>query len=199
MKNNDIRSREEITAALHQALRDNDTEAYNKTFDELLQRISLDIRAEYREEVENMRRENDTAILASRGVRQLTSTERDFYNRVLDAMRSADPKQALNNIDAVLPTTTIDSIFQQLSTEHPLLSKISFMPTRGAIKMLMNTNGDQRGAWGKLTAAITEELTSGFKVVDTTLAKASAFMPVAKAELDLGPEWLDRYIYYKYF
>ena len=194
MKNNDIRSREEITAALHQALRDNDTEAYNKTFDELLQRISLDIRAEYREEVENMRRENDTAILASRGVRQLTSTERDFYNRVLDAMRSADPKQALNNIDAVLPTTTIDSIFQQLSTEHPLLSKISFMPTRGAIKMLMNTNGDQRGAWGKLTAAITEELTSGFKVVDTTLAKTSAFMPVAKAELDLGREWLDRYV-----
>lgn len=194
MRNNDIRSREEITAAMHQALRNNDADAYQKSFDELLDRIGLDIREEYREEVESMKRENDTAILAARGARQLTAEERDFYNEVLTAMRSADPKQALANADAVMPDTVIDSIFDQLATAHPLLSKINFVPTRGAIKLLMNTNGDQRGAWGNLTATITEELTSGFKVVDATLAKASAFLPVAKAQLDLGPEWLDRYV-----
>lgn len=194
MRNNDIRSREEITAAMHQALRDNNSEAYQAAFDELLDRIGLDIREEYRQEAEAMRRENDTAILAARGARQLTAEERDYYNKILAAMRSADPKQALTNVDAVMPETVIDSIFDQLATDHPLLSKINFVPTRGAIKTLMNTNGDQRGAWGNLTAAITEELTSGFKVVDATLAKASAFLPVAKAQLDLGPEWLDRYV-----
>ena len=39
-----------------------------------------------------------------------------------------------------------------------------------------------------------EELTSGFKEVDAGLYKLSAFIPVCKAQLDLGPEWLDRYI-----
>lgn len=38
------------------------------------------------------------------------------------------------------------------------------------------------------------ELTSGFKEVNTNLLKLSAFLPVCKAMLELGPEWLDRYI-----
>ena len=41
---------------------------------------------------------------------------------------------------------------------------------------------------------IIQELTSGFKEVDTGLLKLSAFIPICKAMLDLGPEWLDRYI-----
>ena len=60
--------------------------------------------------------------------------------------------------------------------------------------MMMNTNGYQKAAWGKLTAKITQELTSSFKEVDVTLDKLSAFIPISKAMLDLGPEWLDRYI-----
>mgnify|MGYP002771945449 FL=1 len=37
-------------------------------------------------------------------------------------------------------------------------------------------------------------MTSGFKEVDVGLFKLSAFIPICKAQLDLGPEWLDRYI-----
>ena len=44
-----------------------------------------------------------------------------------------------------------------------------------------------------LTAKIVEELTSGFKEVDSSLLKLTAFLPIAKAMLDLGPEWLDNY------
>ena len=60
--------------------------------------------------------------------------------------------------------------------------------------MMLNTDGRHKAAWGKLCAKIIEELTSGFKEVDVGLYKLSAFIPVCKAQLDLGPEWLDRYI-----
>lgn len=62
------------------------------------------------------------------------------------------------------------------------------------IYMMMNTNGYQEAAWGQLCAEIVEELTSGFKEVDTSLLKLSAFMPVCKAMLELGPEWLDSFV-----
>ena len=60
--------------------------------------------------------------------------------------------------------------------------------------MMMNTNGFQKAAWGKLTDKIIKELESGFKEVDVTQDKLSAFIPISKAMLDLGPEWLDNYI-----
>ena len=88
----------------------------------------------------------------------------------------------------------MDAVFDELQTSHPLLSHIQFMNTRGAIKMMMNTNGYQEAAWGQLCDEIVQELTSGFKEVDTGLLKLSAFMPVCKAMLDLGPEWLDDFV-----
>ena len=109
-------------------------------------------------------------------------------------MREKDPRQAINNLDAVMPETVIDAVFDELQTSHPLLSHIQFMNTRGAIRMMMNTNGYQTAAWGQLCDEIVAELTAGFKEVDTNLLKLSAFMPVCKAMLDLGPEWLDDFV-----
>ena len=48
--------------------------------------------------------------------------------------------------------------------------------------------------WGKLCDDIVKELVSGFETIDMTLLKLSAFIPVCKAMLDLGPEWLDDYV-----
>ena len=194
MKHNDIRSREELRAALQQAVRENNTEAFSDSFNEMMQRVELDIREEYTEQMNQMRQEFDTNVLASRGVRQLTTEERNYYQKLGEAMRSKNPKQALENLDVVMPETVIDSVFEDLRTNHPLLSQIDFIPTNGAIELLMNTNGYQEATWGELCDEIVKELTSGFKAVNTTLLKLSAFLPVCKAMLDLGPNWLDRYV-----
>lgn len=192
MKSLDLQNQE--LAGLRQAFTDamagSDKDACVKAFEGIAQYYAESVRAEY----EDLRNETDVNVLASRGVRQLTSQERDYYQKVGEAMRSNDPKQALNNLDVVMPETVIDSVFDDLTTNHPLLSRINFMNTKGAIKMMMNTNGYQRAAWGKLCDEIVKELTSGFKEVDTGLYKLSAFIPVCKAMLDLGPEWLDRYV-----
>ena len=194
MKNCDTLTRDDIRAKLQQAIKDNDTEAFSSSFDQMLECIQNDIQQRADDRIDQMKRETDTTVLASRGVRQLTTKEKDFYQKVMEAMKAKDPRQALNNLDVALPETVIDAVFDELQTRHPLLSRIQFMNTRGAIRMMMNTNGYQEAAWGELCDEIVQELTSGFKEVDTGLLKLSAFMPVCKAMLDLGPEWLDDFV-----
>lgn len=194
MKSNDIRNRDDIRGLMQKAIRENDTDGFYNAFDQMLATIENDINQNYTDQVQDLRQEVDSRVLSARGVRQLTSDEREYYQKLADAMRADNPVQALSNLNVVMPETVINSVFDQLKTDHPLLSKIQFMPTGGAIKMLMNTNGYQEAAWGELCDEIVKELTSGFKEVDTSLLKLSAFLPVCKAMLELGPEWLDAYV-----
>ena len=194
MKSNDIMTKDAIRAKMQAAIQGNDTESFYEAFDQMLGCIEEEIKEDYRSQIGAMQADADTRALAARGVRQLTSTEKEYYNKLSEAMRSRDPKQAIANLDVVMPDTIVDAVFDELQTEHPLLSKISFTPTGGAIKLLMNTNGYQEAAWGPLCDEIVKELLSGFKEVDTGLLKLSAFLPVCKAMLDLGPEWLDSYV-----
>lgn len=198
MKIKELPSREEIAAAMQQALRNDDTEAYHASMNQMLERIGEDVRAEceagYEQRINDLQQELDSRILAARGVRQLTSTEKTYYQKLAEAMKSENPKQALTGLDVVMPETVINSVFEDLRTNHPLLSRINFTATAGAVKMLLNTNGYQEAVWGPLCDEIIKELTSGFKEIDVTLKKLSAFLPVCKAMLDLGPEWLDRYV-----
>ena len=195
MRNGDANTkRDALRAKIQQAVKDGDTQAFYQAFDEMVQCIGEDVLSQATEQIQAMQQAADTAVLTGRGVRQLTSQERDYYQKVITAMKEKDPKQALNNLDVVLPETVVDAVFDELQTSHPLLSHIQFMNTRGAIRMMMNTNGYQVAAWGQLCDEIVKELTSGFKEVDTSLLKLSAFMPVCKAMLDLGPEWLDNFV-----
>lgn len=192
MKNKDILAMEKakIVEKMNQAIKDDDAKAFSEAFAELCQKIEENVLEQARE----LLQEQDTTILAQRGVRQLTSKEKDYYEKIIEAMKSPNPKQALNDVDVVMPETIIDSVFDELQTNHPLLSKLSATTVTGLTRMMMNTNGEQRATWGKLTAKIIEELTSGFKEVDVTQDKLSAFLPVSKAMLDLGPAWLDNYV-----
>lgn len=194
MNTSDTLTRGNIREAMQQAIRNNDTEAFQKSFDQMMERIAEDIRQGCEERMDQMRQDMDRKVLATRGARQLTSEEREYYQKLGEAMQAKDPKQALANLSVVMPRTVIDSVFEELRTKHPLLEKIRFTPTGAAIKMLMNTDGYQEAVWGDLCDEIIKEATSGFKEVDTGLLKLSAFINVCKPTLELGPEWLDRYV-----
>lgn len=197
MMNNDsqpLRTREQIRQSMMQALKDNDADGYSRAFDEMMQRVAADLTAEQEQRFEEMRQQRDAAILAQRGVRQLTSEERGYYTAAIAAMKSADPKQALTSPNLVLPTTTINAVFDELQTRHPLLSRINFRPSGGAVELITATNGLQQAQWGELCDDIVRELLAGFVKVDTMLLKLTAFLPVCRAALDLGPEWLDNFV-----
>lgn len=195
MRSNDLLTqREEIRVQMQQALSDGNAEAFSEAFEQMLDCVQTAIQGEYEQRIDSLQQEMDARALTARGVRQLTSEERNYYQNLADAMRSQNPKQAVEGLKDILPKTVVDSVFEDLRTNHPLLSRINFVPTAGAVEMIMNENGYQEAAWGQLCDAVVKELTSGFKVVNTNLLKLSAFLPVCKAMLDLGPEWLDRYV-----
>lgn len=175
---------------LAETVKTGDAEAVAQVFGEFADGIQQQLIAE----AQGLLQTNDVNILAARGVRQLTAEENKYYQKTIEAMRSANPKMALSELDVVMPKTVIDTVFQDLTDTHPLLNAISFQNTSALTEIIMNAGTKQLATWAPLTAEITKELTSGFKKISLGMEKLSAFIPVAKAMLDLGPAWLDRYV-----
>lgn len=194
MKNNDRMTLDQLRQQLQQNIADGDTTAFGETFGQISQCIRDEMLAEVQDRVNEAKQAMDTNVRVSRGEAMLTSEEREYYQKLATAMADKNPKQALSDLNLVMPETVIERVFEDLRTEHRLLSKINFIPTGAAIKMTYNANGYQEAAWGELCDEIIKELVSGFKVANTGLLKLSAFIPVCKAALELGPEWLDRYV-----
>lgn len=192
MKSNDImnRDRKAINDRFMEAVKNNDSEAFLASLDELFASVGQQIRAEY-EEVANV---TDRSILAQRGVRQLTTEERDYYKELGAAMLAKNPKQALTNLSVTMPVTIIEAVFDELENSHPLLQLIDFRPTTAAYRIVTVDNGEQQALWGELCDDIVKELLANFVSVDGMLMKLSAFLPVCKAAMELGPEWLDRMV-----
>lgn len=143
---------------------------------------------------------NDSAVLAQRGYRQLTSKENSFYQKLIEAGRSEMPKQAFVNIigqaieDDIMPETIIADVYKNLEDQHPLLSIINFTYTGYSTKWILNDHTAETAVWGTITAAIAEEITSAFRVIDVDQNKLSAYAIIEKGMLDLGPTFLDAYI-----
>ena len=134
------------------------------------------------------------AILAQRGYRQLTPQETDYYNKLIKAGKSDNPKQAMTGVMNIMPETIIEDVYKDLVQEHPLLSKINFVSVKYLTKWILNDHTVQTAVWGEINSAITEEITSAFKVIDVNQCKLSAFTVIEKDMLDLGPTFLDGYI-----
>lgn len=136
----------------------------------------------------------DSAILASRGIRQLTSKEKDYYEKMIAAGKSENPKMAITGITDAFPMTIIDDVIGNVKKAHPLLDLIDMRNTSAVIRTIRNKKGKQLGVWGELTSAIAGEVNGAIEVVDSTLLKLTAFMYVPKDLLDYGPEWVDAYV-----
>ena len=185
--NND---RAKLNQMMIDAMHEQNADKYTEAFNGICELIEKDVL----EKAQELAGVHDQQVLASRGVRQLTSKEKKYYEKLIEAFKSENPKQALTDPEIVMPETVLDAVFDDLQTEHPLLSHISFTNTRGAIKFLFSKNDFQKAVWGKLCAEITEEIEASFSEIDMTLMKLSAFIPVCEAMLDLGPVWLDSYV-----
>ena len=125
MKNKDLlkQENEKLMKALSEALKSDDEEAMTAAFTEFANGVQERIVEEYGE----LRENQDAAILNARGIRQLTSGEKEFYQAWLDAAASANPRQALVDIGKAMPETIIDSVVDDMKEAHPLLAEIDFV------------------------------------------------------------------------
>lgn len=175
---------------LSQAIRDNDEKAMQQAFDEYQNLIAETILAE----AHGVLASADNTILTQRGSRMLTSKETEYYQKLISAASSSNPKQSIANIDIALPQTVIDSVLEDITLQYPLLNLIDFTNTTAITKMIVNEQGIQQAAWGKLTSEITKELEASIAEYNTALCKLTAYMFVAKDMLELGPVWIDKYV-----
>jgi hypothetical protein len=175
---------------LTDAVKTGDEEKFAKSFTDLADTIQQAVIAE----AQGLIQSADNTVLAGRGARILTSEENKYYQAIIDAMKSNNPKQALNDLTVVMPKTTIDLVFEDLTEAHPILSVINFQNTGALTEFIVNNGYAPAAVWGELTGEIVTEITSSFSKIELSQNKLSAFLPIAKPLLDLGPVWLDRYI-----
>lgn len=185
-------SREDIKEQALKAITEGNTEEQADVMQAWMEMVAEEVAQKVSKEQAKFN--DDTMILTNRGVEQLTSEEVTYFQKVSEAMKEKNVRQALTDLDVVMPITTINRVFDELEESHPLLSKIRITNVTGVTETIKR-NGDIESAWwGPLCDEIKKELEAGFKKESTTLYKLSAFLPICKAYLVLGPAWLERYI-----
>lgn len=138
-------------------------------------------------------RNQDATILAARGANVLTTAEREYYDGLAKALKSADPRAAVANYEVAMPQTVVDRIIGSIRKNHPLLDKLNFVNTAYLTRILVNAKPAQLAAWGKITGAVQKEIEGGVQEIALTMCKLSAFMAISMDLVELGPEWMDTY------
>lgn len=187
LKNKDLEKKDEleIKNEMKEAIENGDSDGFVAAQTALAKKIEERVL----EEAKNARNEDwhDQRVMEQRNLNPLTAEEREYYNEVIDGAGFAGTEK-------LVPATVFDRVFENLRKNHPLLSRIDFKNTTGVTEWITRNGAVEAAWWGKLTDAIQKKLSGAFKKESTDLYKLSAYMPVAKAMLDLGPEWLDRFV-----
>lgn len=184
-------AQKEAVAAMQKAMAAGDEQAVQQAWQQFHDSVVQTVITDYEMAT------SDTRVLAQRGYRQLTAGETEFYNKLIKAGKAANPKQAFTDLltlDGGMPETILEDVYRDLTEQHPLLNRINFQNVKYLTRWILNDHTKQAAAWGQINSEITEEITSGFKEVDLTLCKLSAFAVIPKDMLDLGPVYLDNYI-----
>lgn len=194
MKSKDMLAQNKATALanLASAMKGDDEQAVANALANFYGTVKDELLFEAREAAQN--NATEAAALAARGARPLTPAENAYYEKVIAAAKSADPKNAFTGIDVTMPQTIVDGVMEQMQKDHPLLGMISFMNTTALTTVILNAQPGQTAKWGALGSKITQELDGAFKKFDVSLLKLSAFMVISQDYLELGPVWLDQYI-----
>lgn len=171
----------------------------SKDFDMLKDAIG-DISADKAEALLNEAVHNhDKEILKARGARELTSKETKFYEAILRTLKekpgTAEFREALTGVDVVMPETIIDTVFDDLTTNHDVIKHLDVIRTNSKIKVHFAALGSVKAAtWGPTDGTITTEVGAGFTEIEAGANKLSCYISVPNSMLDLGPAYLDRFV-----
>lgn len=182
VKNKELAERQE---KLKNAIESGDSEKFVKVQVEMAKDIEARILQEAKRTVhEDI---NDSQVMMKRGLQPLTAEETEYYNEVIG-------EEGFSGTEKLMPATVFDRVFEDLRVNHELLNEIDFVNTTGVTEWITREGEVEAAWWGKLCDEIKKKLEMAFKKEQTGLYKLSAYVPVCKAMLDLGPVWLDRFV-----
>jgi len=153
--------------------------AFDDMFNALQNDLSEKITKEARNEVQ------DSQILSARGQNVLTSEERKFFNEAIEFGGFDE--------DSILPVTTQERVFEDLKKEHPLLTAIG-LKDLGAVTRFIYSDPNKAYAWGNLFGEVKGQVSTAFREEQIGQLKLTAFAVIPKDMLELGPEWVERYV-----
>lgn len=131
----------------------------------------------------------DQEALAQASGIKLTKEERTYFMELI----GSEGKVSDNAVQTV-PTTIVNRVFDNLTKEHKLFGMVDQAMVGLSTEWIFSI-GVNSAKWGKICSNLQEILDKGFRKVNLSLFKLSAYMPVCKALLDLNsPEWLAQYV-----
>lgn len=124
---------------------------------------------------------------ADKGFRQLTESEKKFYN-----ILKGGAKQSItaDQID-IIPTETIDWTLNEIKKDSGITRLITFAPA--GVKKWLVASKTGAAAWGALTGSITQELTAAITSTTMDVFKLSVYCVIPKAIRDLEIGYVDKY------
>ncbi|WP_159639104.1 phage major capsid protein [Erysipelothrix anatis] len=127
----------------------------------------------------------NAAMAEKYGLRQLSSEEKDYYQKITTGAYSTEQ-------DNLLPKTVLTYLYEDLKKSRPLFAHIDWAPA-GLKKWIV---GEKVGksTWGALDSKITEEIKAELSTIDLEAHKLSAFSLVPLGVIELGFEWVDLFI-----
>ena len=155
------------------------TEAFQNYFDALQVDVVNTVRSQVNDEM------LDRSILQNRGQNVLTSAETKFFNAVIQEGGFTD--------DSILPVTTQERVFEDLVQEHPLLDALGLQDL-GAVTRMIKSDPTKAFAWGPLFGDIKGQVNAAFSEEQIGQLKLTAFAAIPNDMLELGPEWIERYV-----
>lgn len=149
-------------------------ELYGAMLDELLNEAKKQARAEA-----------EGLIAANPAEAKLSARERKFFNAITTDVGYKEEK--------LLPQETIDRIFENLTTAHPLLAEIGMVNAGLRLKFLKSETSGV-AVWGNIYGEIKGQLDAAFSEEEAIQNKLTAFVVIPKDLKDFGPAWIESFV-----
>ena len=190
MKNLDAKNMTAIRQNLFDAMQSEDKDVQVKAFADFTDALQEDIMNRAKAEMENLTNStSDNQILVNRGVRKaFTSEEMKYFNAVV-------AREGFAGVEEEFPVTIVQEIFNNLKTEHPLISRVDAKDVTGLVTFVLANPNAATAYWGPICADISQMILEGFKEISLKASRLSGFVAICKGMLDLGPNYLGQYIY----
>lgn len=153
-------------------------EAYIKMVDGLGEDLLNEAKAAARAEAESF-------AIGTTADAKLSAGQRKFFNAINEEVGYKD--------ETLLPQETIDEIFEDLTTEHPLLAAIGLKDAGLRLKFLKSETSGV-AVWGKIYGEIKSQLDAAFSKEETIQHKLTAFVVIPKDLKDFGPAWVETFV-----
>ncbi|AYW50799.1 phage major capsid protein [Tetragenococcus halophilus] len=131
------------------------------------------------------RQETESVIATNPAEAKMSARERKFFNEIETEVGYKDEK--------LLPQETIDRIFEDLTTEHPLLSRIG-LRNAGLRMKFLRSETEGVAVWGKVFGDIKGQLDAAFSDDEDIQNKLTAFVVVPKDLQDYGVSFIEEFV-----